>query len=119
MVPPIVAYINRPPPPKSNLEEVIKTLAEESRRQDKEIRQMHEDMTEMRGWLAGYIRATGARVRDPEDSSIPAPDPFKVIERSTSRRKKTELAEVQTPLPSPRPLTKPAEIPAAVIPKPE
>lgn len=119
IVPPLVAYINRPPRPKDNTVEVLKALKEESERQSKEIQQTHEDLLELRSWLAGYLRATGVSVRDPDDPKPPSSS-YSTVEiispiRGNKKNNKDPHREVITPFPSPRPLQSRKEIPDPVI----
>lgn len=119
VVPPLVAYINRPPRPKDNTMEVLKSLKEESERQSKEIQQTHEDLLELRSWLTGYLRATGVSVRDPDDPKPPTSSRGTVEIISTIRGNKKNnrdpYREVITPFPSPRPLQSRKEIPDPII----
>lgn len=116
LVPLGTAWLNRPPPPEDNVEEVLKALKEESLRQDREIRRLHDDVTELRSWIAGYLRATGVRVRDPEDAA--PSEPVEVTAPLRKKRSPLEPApEVRTPMPSPRPLGTAREIPEPFVPR--
>lgn len=119
LVPPIVAYINRPPPVKANTEEVLKALKEDSVNQAKDLKQTHEDIMELRGWLKGYLVANGVTIRDPDDPRPPPSDPVEVVHPMSKRTNPLARSpEVLTPLPAPRPLTKPKEIPDPIMASP-
>lgn len=116
LVPLGTAWLNRPPPPEGNVEEVLRALREETRRQDREIRRLHGDVTELRSWIAGYLRSTGVRVRDPEDAA--PSEPVEVTAPLRKKRGPVEPApEVRTPMPAPRPLTPPGDIPEPFVPR--
>jgi hypothetical protein len=119
IVPPLVAYISRPARPKDNTMEVLKALKEESERQNKQIQQTHEDLLELRSWLAGYLRATGVNVRDPDDPKPPSSS-YSTVEivspiKGNKKNSKDPHREVITPFPSPRPLQSKKEIPDPII----
>ena len=118
VVPPLVAYISRTPRPKDNTVEVLKALKEERESQSKQIQQTHEDLLELRGWLAGYLRATGVTVRDPDDPKPPTSSYSNVEIISPikgSSKNKDVHREVITPFPSPRPVQSRKEIPDPII----
>lgn len=125
VVPITQTYFISRPAVKSNSEEVMKALKEASERQDKEIRQMHDDMTELRSWLKGYLAAQGVKVLDPPDQPSPS---TQIVEITKPRRlggagfgAGTPQGQVLvgTPLPNPKPLTRAKEIPVPFVPPPQ
>ncbi len=125
VVPISQSYLSRPAA-KSNLEEVTKALKEASERQDKEIRQIHDDMLEQRAWFKGYLSANGIKVVDPPGLPSPSTQVIEITKPASSRRiggsagfgSGSGQVVVGTPLPSPKPLPKTKEIPAPFVPPP-
>ncbi len=118
VVPIVTTYLNRPPAPKSNVEEVLKALKEESERKDKEIRQIHDDMNEMRAWWKGYLTAQGMNVTDPPDTNTPGTTVVEIRPKPLmSRKNAAPRPTVETPLPVPKPLGHPGAIPEPFAPQ--
>lgn len=117
-VPIAQSYFGRPPPAKSNLAEVVQALKEASERQDKEIRQMHEDAIEQRSWFKGFLSAQGYKVVDPPDFPSPSTQVVEITKPASGRPGSSQKTYVGTPLPSPRPLPKAKEIPTPFVPTP-
>lgn len=117
VVPIATTYLNRPPAMKANTEEVLKALKEESERKDKEIRQLHDDITELRSWMKGYLTAQGMKIMDPPDSNSPGTTVVEIRPKPVlSRRSAAPRPTVETPLPVPKPLGHPGEIPEPFAP---
>jgi hypothetical protein len=94
-----------------NLPQVLAALKEDAERQERNAQQLREDVVELRSWIAGYVRANGTQIRDP-DPGLP---PYPPIEVTRRLKKPSPPLEVQTPLPAPRALQTPETIPDPVI----
>lgn len=95
-----------------NLPQVLAALKEDAIRQERNTQQLRDDVVELRTWIAGYVRANGTQIRDPDDPGIP---PYAPIEVTRRTKKPSPPLEVQTPLPAPKSLEAPASIPDPVI----
>ncbi len=119
VVPIVTTYLNRPPAIRANTEEVLKALKEESERKDKEIRQLHDDITELRSWMKGYLTAQGMKIIDPPNSDSPGTTVVEIRPKPLSTRANASpRPTVETPLPVPKPLGRPGEIPEPFAPQP-
>lgn len=113
--------INRPTSVKPNTEEVLKALREKTEQQDKDIRQLREDVIELRSWTKGYLMAQGYRVTDPPDQNLP-PTPIVEIHPKPVHPKRTLFSPapvVETPLPFPRAMSSPKQVPYPIAPVPD
>jgi len=117
VVPIVTTYMTRPAAPKSNVEEVLRALKEESERKDKEIRQLHDDITELRAWWKGFLDAQGYKTLDPPGANSPPTPVIEIRPKPLQSRRVTAPAPtVETPLPVPKPLGHPSPIPEPFAP---
>jgi len=118
VVPIVQSYIVNRPAVKANSEEVLKALKEQSEQQQKDIRQLREDLIDLRSWTKGYLMAQGYRVTDPPDKDLP-PTPVVEIHPKPVHPKRsvfTPAPVVETPLPFPKELSPAKPIPYPVVP---
>ncbi len=122
IVPITQSYIvNRPSAVKPNTEVVLKALKDKTEQQDKDIRQLREDLIELRSWTKGYLMAQGYRVTDPPDQDLP-PTPVVEIHPKPVHPKRTLFSPapvVETPLPFPKAIASPKQVPYPIAPAPE
>jgi hypothetical protein len=120
VVPITQSYISRPSAVKPNTEEVLKALKDKTEQQDKDIRQLREDVIELRSWTKGYLMAQGYRVTDPPDQDLP-PTPVVEIHPKPVHPKRTLFSPapvVETPLPFPKAIASPKPVPYPISPSP-
>lgn len=117
VVPITQSYINRPPV-KTNSEEVLKALKENSEQQAKELKQLREDFIDLRSWTKGYLMAEGFRIMDPPDSNLPPVPEVEIHPRPVHPRRTafSPAPVVETPLPFPKALGSSKQIPYPIAP---